>query len=307
MIITLTGPNEFLIRQTVDAFTAAFAQKYGTHGIERVNGEAIDLGVLADLSQGTSLFAQQRLILLDGAAKNKPIWDALGEWLEKIPAETTLVVVEPALDKRTKTYKQLVKQSDFRTFDDLSERQLATWLKKQAKQLGASLDDASARYLVQRVGVDQWQLWQEVQKLANYRDVIDKSAIDDMVEANPQASAFELLDSVLGRKPQAVERLLASLTTTEDPYKLFGLLVSQIHALAIVTSAGTRGADQIAKDAGIHPFVVRKTMSLARQTSATALASIIASVAHCDTQLKSTGADPWLLLGQCLHKIANRS
>ncbi len=306
MIITLTGSNNYLIRQTLDSLVDQFVSKFGIHAIERVDGERLEPKRLAELLQGASLFAAQRLVIVREASANKSLWEALADWLERVPTETTLVIAESAPDKRTKTYKLLAKISDLRDLGDLPEGALVTWLQQYAASLDGSIDLKAAHYLVQQVGLDQWRLSQEVQKLIHYNPAITKESIDVLVEAASQASAFELLDAALGRQPAIVRRLLQKLAAIEDPYKLFGLLTAQIQALAIVKYAAGRTADTIAKEAGLHPFVVRKTQTLARAVDKHELKVMIGDVEKCDTQLKSTGADPWLLLGQCLSKLATR-
>lgn len=307
MIITLTGINEYQTRQTLDALVEQFTHKHGPHSVERLDGEALETHRLTEMLQGVSLFATERLIVLRGAAKNKILWDTLAQWLERIPDETTLVVVEPALDKRTKTYKALQKLSDFRDHGDVSEGALVTWLQQQAAVFGGQIDNKTARYLLDRVGTDQWKLSNELQKLSNYQPTITIAAIDELTDSTPQASAFELLDAALAGKPAVVTQLLGKLAAAEDPYRFFGLLVSQVQALALVQSAGNRAADAIAKEAGLHPFVVRKTQSLAKTIEHAVVALMIEAVARCDDQLKSTGADPWFLLEQCLGKIASQA
>lgn len=306
MIITLTGSNDFLIKQALDAVTQRFVAANGEHAVERINGETYEPRHLGELLQSASLFAPQRLIILRDAANNKQLWEALADWCDRVPQETTLAIVEPLLDKRTRTYKQLIKHSELKSFAELSERELVQWLQELAREANGKIDAATAAYLVQQVGVDQWQLWQEAQKLLAHNPDIQKAAIDQLVEPSPQASAFDLLDAVLRQKQAIMQTLLARLATTEDPYKFLGLLIGQIHALAIIAHAGARSPDTIAKEASLHPFVVRKLQPLARSLSDQQLKKLIDAVARCDMQLKSTGVDPWLLLEQCLGKIIVR-
>lgn len=304
MIITLTGANHYLIKQTVDALAAEFESKHGAFGVERVSGEDADVGRLADLMQGASLFAAERLVVLSDASLNKPLWERLGKQLEHVPAQTTLVLVEPTLDKRTKTYKALRAGSDFREFAEPGEGELIRWAASYAKELGGQLEVPVARQLVERVGTDQWRLANELDKLVQFAPQISVAALDALVESTPQASAFELLDAVLARQPQRAQELLARLQLNEDPYRFLGLLISQVHALAVVQAAGQTPADAIASAAGLHPFVVRKSQSLARKLTATHVATMADAVAQCDHQLKSTGIDPWVLVRQCVGKLA---
>lgn len=307
MIIALTGSNDYLIRQTLDALVSQFVEKYGAHGVERVSGENFEPHRIAELLQGASLFSPQRLVVLRDAAGNKALWEKLGDWLERVPSDTTLVLVESTPDKRTKTYKLLQKIGELREFGERSEGELTSWLQQLAASYDGEIDAKTARYLVGQVGIDQWRLSHELQKLVHHSSSVTKEAIDELVEATPQASAFELLDAAMGRQPTVVKRLLGKLAAAEDPYKFFGLLTSQVQALTVVHSAQGKTPDAIAKEAGLHPFVVRKTQSLARSLQQQELQEIIETLALCDVQLKSTGADPWLLLEQCLSKLATRS
>jgi DNA polymerase-3 subunit delta len=306
VIILLTGANDFAVRQTLDAIVAKFLDKHGAHALERWDGESVDLNALPDLMQGGSLFAPQRLVVIRDAAKNKPLWEAIGDWVERVPDEVTLILLEQTADKRTRTYKQLQKHGQVKDLPELNEHELAKWAQSEAKKAGSQLDGRTAMYLVAQAGTSQWALYNEVQKLSNYPE-ITKELVDELVEPAPQASAFELLDNVLGGNNEKATKLLERLKTVEDPYKLFGLLVSQIQTLALVVTAAGKSPDAIAKEAGIHPFVVKKMQPLTRSINYARLQSILAAVAQADSQMKSTGVDPWVLLAQCLGKIASRS
>ena len=304
MIILLTGTNSFAIRQTLDTLVTNFLNKNGAHALERVDGESFDSLRLPELLQGASLFASERLVLLRDASKNKLLWEALGEWTDRVPKEVVLVLIESAPDKRTRTYKQLQKHGRLQDFADMSEPELVRWAVKAAAEYGATLDTSAAQHLVRQVGTDQWRLSNELQKLSAYSSAITMQSIDALIEPSPHATAFELLDAALAGNTAKTRQILARLKASEDPYKLFGLLVSQVQTLALVAAAQGKAAEVIAKEAGVHPFVVRKMQSAARRIQGSRLTEVIAAVARTDTQMKSTGLDPWLLLEQCLGNIS---
>jgi DNA polymerase-3 subunit delta len=304
VILTLTGENTYAITVAERQLVAAFVAKHGQNSIERVDAEELTPARLPDLLQGATLFSSARLVILKNLSANKPMFEPLTEALETVSADNTVVIADGTLDKRTKLYKFLKAKSNFKEFLALTESQLTTWLQQEAKRLQATLGAAEARHLAERAGLDQWRLAHEIVKLANYSQTITKEAIDTLVEPTPEGTAFELLDEALAGKQTGVRRLIDHLRTEEDPYKLFGLLSSQVYALAVTSSAGTRSADQIAKDTGLHPFVLRKTASVAKRLGRERIAQIASDVALCDVQMKSTGADPWDLLQLCLLKIA---
>lgn len=304
VIMTLTGENTFAIAAAERQLIDAFAAKYGPHGVERIEAEDLTPARLPDILQGATLFAPARLVIIKGLGANKSILEPLTEALAHAADDTTVVIADAALDKRTKLYKFLKAHSGFKEFMQLSDGQLASWLQGEATRLGGALGSSEARHLIERAGRDQWRLANELSKLVSFAPEVTAGAIDQLVEPTPEGTAFELLDAALAGKHSALQQLFAALKTQEDPYKLFGLLASQVHALAVVATAGGRSPDAIAKDAGLHPFVVRKTQAVAVRLGVAKVAQIAEAVALCDVQLKSTSADPWDVLQLCLHKIS---
>lgn len=304
MILTLTGENTFAIAAAERQLVQAFAAKHGQNGVERVDAEDLTPARLPDLLQGATLFSPSRLVILKNLGANKSIQEPLTEALGQASDDNTIVISDGALDKRTKLYKFLKAKSNFKEFPALTDGQLVTWIQEEAKRLDGSISPTDARFLAERTGRDQWRLWHELPKLASHNQTITKAVIEELVEPTPEGTAFELLDAALAGQQDGVRRLISNLRTEEDPYKLFGLLASQVYALAVVTTAGTRSPDQIAKETGLHPFVVRKTQGVAKRLGQARVAGIATDVALCDAQLKSTGADPWDLLQLCLLKIA---
>lgn len=303
--MTLTGENTYAAAQAERQIIDAFIAKHGANGIERVDAEGLTPAQLPDLLQGATLFAPVRLVIIKNLSANKAIHEQLTEALANASDDTTVVIADSALDKRTKLYKFLKSTGKFQEFPMLDEPKLIAWLQLQAQSAGAELSKADAQYIMQRVGHDQWRLHHEVAKLASYQPQINKGIIDSLVEPSPEGNAFELLDAALAGHHEKVAQIVAGLKTEEDPYKLFGLLASQVHALAVVAAAGGRSPEAIAKDAGLHPFVVRKTQGVARRLGMPRIQQITRDVADCDWHLKSTGADPWQLLETTLQKIAH--
>ncbi len=304
MMRLLSGENSYGIHHIVQKTIGDFVAAYGPHGVERVDGEAMTVTQLPDLLQGATLFTPQRLVVISHASLNKPVWEALADWVLKVADDTQVIIVESAPDKRTRTYKALKALPDSKELVQSTDSELMQWLALQAHDLGGTLGRAEAQYLLERAGRDQWRLAHEIEKVVSYQPEVTRQAIDELVEPSPEGNAFALLDASLAGDSARVNSLVLQLRTEEDPYKLFGLLASQVHVLALVAFAGTRNADQIARDAGVHPFVVRKTQGLAKQIGPERVRHIAAAVARCDEQLKSTGLDPWQLLGMTLQQVA---
>lgn len=304
MIVTLTGDNSFEIAMTVRRLADDFSKKHGANAVDKVEAGQISPDNLPRLLQGISLFAPKRLVIFKNLTENKLIIEALVDYLPKVDNDTFIVIADSGLDKRSRLYKFLKSKTEFKDFANFSDSQLQNWIVQEVVRQGGKIDNAEARYLLLRSGKNQWRLASEIQKLTNFQSDITKDSINLLVDANPEGTAFDLLDAALSGRAQRAAEILAEIKSQEDPYKMFGLLASQVHSLALLASSVGRNVETVARDAKIHPFVAKKMQPLARKLGEAKVASIAESIAVCDRQLKSTSIDPWTLVQLCLQKIA---
>lgn len=287
MIYLLTGENSFEIEQRLAELVAGF-----DGDIERVDGSELTPEQLPDLLAGVTLFSSKRLVVIKNPSMNKMVWTTLGDWFEK-DVNNDLVLVELKPDKRTKTYKLLEKHAEVSVAKDLQPFEAVKWVEGEVKKRGLQLSSDTARFFVDYVGVDQWRLSTELDKLALAGKPIDKELVRELVEPTPQATSFELLDAAFAGRHDEVKRLLGTVTRQEDPYMFFGLLAGQVYALALAKTAGATSLDTVAKTAGIHPFVLKKVGSLARNLDVSDVKQIVAKLAELDVNLKSRSVEPW--------------
>jgi DNA polymerase-3 subunit delta len=301
MITVLSGENSFEVQQSLQAITRAFD---GT--VEKIDGSELDLKQLPDLIMGGTLFADKRLVVIKQLSENKAIWPVLSEWLPRISDDIHLVLVEPKLDKRTKTYKDLQKVATMTDYPAWSERDIAKaeqWVAGEAKALGCDMDNACVRLLVNRVGPDQWLLHQALQKLA-VLDRITTDVIAEIIEANPVENVFDLFESALRGNAAKVKQMIETLELSEDPYRLFGLLSGQAFQLAALAVAGDRPSAEVAKDLGVHPYGLGKLTTYARKLGRPGATKVIAAFAVAEAGMKSSATEPWLLIERALIKTA---
>jgi len=304
MVTLLYGPNTYKRDRLFADIREKFLTRAGREAIERFDGDELAPERLPELLQGASLFASERLVVIRGASANKRLWEGLGELVEAIPDETHLVLIETAPDKRTRTFKQLGKYGDAVACEQPSERELESWLVDSAKQATKELAPSLAKRMILKVGADQQLLAHELEKLVVLPGEITREVVDNVVESSEEGNAFTLLDAVLAGQPAQVERELRALKTSEDPYRLVGLLTSQVFSLALVWAGQKMPPAQLASDTGMHPFVVKKLIQSARRLPRAKLEVVIETVAQLDDRLKTSAAEPWELLDLALAKIA---
>lgn len=288
MITLLTGPNTFAIAETVREKARDFSGE-----IESLDASELEPRHLPDLFMGASLFSSERFIVIKGVAANKTLWTELEQWVERVPLETSIILIETNPDKRTRTYKQLQKHATIKEHGELGEADLISWLQNHARTVGAELQPDAVRYLVSYVGHDQWRLRSELDKLLLTEKPITKQLIQDIAEPYPEATAFELLDAVFAGNDSRVHELLSLLREREDPYQFFGLLSSQVLALLAIVNAGSRRPDEVARDMALHPFVVRKLSAISGKLGKPRIERLVDRLARADERIKTSGVNPW--------------
>lgn len=308
MITLLTGANSYEAEQWLSQIVAGF------DGMpEKLDGTELELKQLPDLLMGLSLFAEKRLVIIRGIAENKSVWEALPELLARMSDDIHVVFVEPTVDKRTKTYKALQKLAEVKDFPLLTERdsvKAEQWLVAEAKRRGLTLDKAAARLLVQRSllpadrgqpVIDQWQLAHAIDKLSVFGD-ITAEMVEKYIDNQPVDSVFGVFETALRGDREVLHQLLADLEPYEDPYKVFGLLASQVFQLAALHASDESPSDT-AKAIGVHPFAMSKLAPLARKLSSSQVRQVVLAMSVADEAMKTSKGAPWTLIEQALMKI----
>lgn len=300
MITWFTGENTFDIQRSVQLLIDAF------DGVaERIDGMTLELKNIPDLLMGSTLFAEKRLVIIKDVSLNSAVWEKLPEWIDRMSDDIELLLIDVKPDKRTTGFKEIKKRATLKEFPVWGDRDLAVaenWVVSHAATLGLSLDKKYAHHIVARVGLDQWQLAQSLEKLSLLEE-LSIDAVNDTIEANPSENVFQLFELALEGRPRDIHGVIRTLELTEDPYKLFALLSSQAFQLAAVASANS--SSNPAKDFGIHPYVASKLTRHGNRVGAHGAARILAAFAKTDADMKTSRGEPWLLIERTLISIAS--
>ena len=304
MITLLVGENSFEIQRALDDIISDF-----DGNVEKIEGSELQVSQLPDIFMGVSLFAEKRLVVIRNLSENKSVWPVLGDWTDKISDDIHIVLVEPKPDKRTSTYKLLLKIADVHEFVQWSDRDVGVaekWVASEAEKRGLNLNKKLIQTLVNWVGIDQWQLFYALEKLSLTDDITEES-IKNIVEPNPVENVFNLFETALRGDTKNLMEILKILEQTEDVYRLTALLSSQALQLLVVASASSavRRNDNVAKDFAIHPYVVSKLSPIAKRIGKSGASKIISIFTELDDDMKLSRAEPWMLVERALIKVAN--
>jgi DNA polymerase III subunit delta len=292
MVVTLTGANTFALKAELRKLVSGFVAEHTDISVERYDGDEDTAARMRESMASLPFLTGRKLVLLHEPSKQKAFAEHISEALTEAAETSDVIIVEPKLDKRLSYYKTLKKQTDFKEFTELDANGLARWASEYTKEKGGSLSSADARFLLERVGTNQQLLQQELDKLLAYDPAITRVSIGLLTEPLPQSTVFELLEAAFsGNTARALAIYREQRALRVEPQAIIAMLAWQLHILALIKTAGTRSADDIAREARLNPFVVRKSQALARHTSLGMLKNRIATLLDLDRKLKTVSLD----------------
>lgn len=287
MITTISGDNQYKVLLEINRIAGEFGQKFGKINVERIDCEEKSIEYIIDSISNSSLFSFNKLIILRNIDKNKELIDK-SDLLFEIPESTQIVVVGSGLDKRSKLYKRLKKETDYREFLASDNRSLATWIIDEVKTQNATISTSDANYLIERVGTNQSLLNNELKKLITYDHKITRTNIELLCEPTPQSSVFQLLDAAFSGKGKRAMKIYDEQRAQKvEPLSIVGMITWQLHIFAIIKTSKNKSPDEIAKIAKLNPFVLRKSTGTIRSINLTQLKRLIINTLKLDIDLKT--------------------
>ena len=281
-----------MLAQDLHRLVDAFVEVHGELALERIDGQEAEMSRIREALTSLPFLASKKMVVLRAPSANKQFVEQAENLLPVVADATDLIIVEPKLDKRSAYYKLLKKSTELTEYNPLDANGLAAWLIRTAKQQGGSLQSNDARYLIDRVGLDQQMLFSELQKLLLHNATITKASIDLLTDRAPQSTIFQLLEAAFaGNAPRALELYTEQRALKVEAPQIIAMLAWQLHILALVKAATNRSTDQIAADAKLSPYVVQKSATIARYLSLSRLRQLVAELLDIDTKSKRTNLD----------------
>lgn len=290
MIVTLAGENDAIRGAELAQRVTGFAEQYDDMAIERLDGEEITYERMVAAVESVSFLAPRKLVVLRAPSLNKDFTENFGKFVQHIADTTSVVLLEPKLDKRLTYYKQLKEHTEFHDFPILDTDSTVRYVQGYAKGQGGTISPTVARLLVERTGLSQLGLRNELDKLLGYSSTITAQSIELLTEKTPQSTVFDLLEAAFaGNAKRTLELYEEQRALKVEPQQIIAMLAWQLHALALVKSAQRRSVDEIAHDTKLKPFVIRKSQNLVRSITMKRLKELVAQLAEYDVRTKSEG------------------
>jgi DNA polymerase-3 subunit delta len=289
MIVTLTGSNNYLLRRRLDELTAKFVAEQGELALQKIYAEDAEPAAILEAVQSLPFLASRKMVVVRGGSNSKTLSGQIEQIIDAAGDGCDLIFYEPFPDKRTSYFKVLKSKTDLEEYNELDVQGLSSWLAETAKKSGSQLSQSDARYLVERVGTNQEQLANELEKLITYDPAISRESIDLLTVKTPQSKVFDLLDAAFGgNKKRALELYDEQRAQKVEPQAIMALIAWQLELIALAFFGKGKDAGQIARDAGISPYPVQKAQRLAAKLSQQQLKEMVDAAAEIDYKSKTS-------------------
>ncbi len=231
----------------------------------------IDLAAFRDFVETMPFFADYRFALVRDSGLFTKSADDWAQVIANLPETAVVVFNEEKADKRTKLYKAVEKAGRVVEMKKPSEEELMTWVLGRCKANNLKITRTAAEEFVMRTSDNMENMISEFDKLAAYVAETGEIRIEDVQAVTTlwiQNRIFQMMDAMAeGREKSALSMYYDLLALKEPPMRILfmvGKLIRQLLQVKQLQKAGT-GADAIAGQLRVRPFVAKKLMGQGRR------------------------------------------
>lgn len=320
MVIYIYGEDSYRSRQYLSDQITKFKTARDPQGynVAIFDAQKVEPGKILSEILSSPFLAEKRLIVVENilSISDKDFLGGLIERIEekKIPESNIVIFWQSEKLSKVKEAKELEailkKEKYAQEFEALAGSALSAWISTEVKKRNGKISNQAVSYLAQNTAGDIWFLTSLLDQLVAYTsgEEIGLSQVNLFLDEKVDDNAFNMVDAVVsGNKKQAYKLLQEQRRMGEDNFKIFGLIVWQFRTLLAARSlfdiSENMSSDAMAKELGIHPFVLKKSLSLVKRYNKKQLNDIYAQLLDLDFKAKTGQADLGLGLDLLIQKI----
>lgn len=320
MVIYIYGEDSYRSRQYLSDQITKFKTARDPQGynVAIFDAQKVESGKILSEILSSPFLAEKRLIVVENilSISDKDFLGSLIERIKekKIPESNIVIFWQSEKLSKVKEVKELEailkKEKYAQEFEILVGSALSAWIYAEVKKRNGKISNQAVSYLAQNTVGDIWFLMSLLDQLVAYTsgEEIGLSQVNLFLDEKVDDNAFNMVDAVVsGNKKQAYKLLQEQRRIGEDDFKIFGLIVWQFRTLLAARSlfdvSENMSSEAMAKELGIHPFVLKKSLSLVKRYNKKQLSNIYAQLLDLDFKAKTGQVDLGLGLDLLIQKI----
>lgn len=303
----ILGDEEFLAERIRNRITREITQGNPDVPVTRLRAGMVTAPELIELLS-PSLFANDRVVVLTdfNDAGKEPAELVLNALVDPAPG-VTMIIMHSGGGRTKSMVPKLKKLTQVHEVAALKPRDRPGWVNQEFRAHGVNVPPDVTHALLEGVGSDLRELASAVSQLvSDTNGNVTVEAVRQYYEGVAEVSGFDIADlAVAGRTARAVASTRRALQLGTSPVALSAALAMKIGTIArLYSTRGQVNSRQLAGELGMHPFVIEKTLSVARRWSGDAISKAVIVVAELDAQVKGRGGDPEYAIEAAVRRVA---
>ena len=244
-----------------------------------------------------------------GARQGLGEWEALAEYLPRVPESTELVFADGRLGRSNPLMRVIGPLAQVRTFPLPTGAGLVQWTQARAATRGAEIDPRAARALAENIGPNPRAIDSELEKLSLYRygSVIREEDVQEMVADVSEANIFAAVDAVIeGRPGEAIGMVRRLMDAGRTLPNLLAMLARQVRLLLLAKDLRAQGVNepQLGSRLSLSGYPLRKTLEQEKRFTHQQLAEIHGKLVELDLSVKTQPVDERVALETLIADLA---
>lgn len=307
------GDEELLVERAVAQVLRDTRQQAGSGlgsddvPVDRLRAGDVSTSELAELLS-PSLFAEQRLVVLEAAAEaGKDAVALITSAAADLPPGTVLVVIHSG-GGRAKALADQLKKLGAQVHPCariVKPAERADFVRSEFRRLRAKVSDDTVNAVLDAVGSNIRELAAVCSQLVADTDgQVDAAAVRRYHSGKAEVKGFDIADkAVLGDVSGAAEALRWAMLAGEPHVVLADALAEAVHTIARV---GPLSGDpyRLAGELGMPPWRIQKAQKQARRWSRDSVAEAMRVVATLNADVKGAAADADYALEAAVRRVA---
>ncbi len=294
-VTVVVGSEEFLLAREVAEVRAAVRRLDAAAEVIDVDGTEFGDQHVMELAS-PDMFGGARLLIIRSVQKLSDAHrDAIAAYAGD-PLDDTYVVAVHDGGNTARSLPDALAAAGARVVKVVAPTRPAERLEfaqAEIRRAGGQSTAGAVRALVGAVGNDLRELSAAATQLvADCPGLLDEEAVARFHRGRAETSGFAVADAAIGGQvAESLALLRSALDTGTAPVLLTSALASGLRDVARVRGAGNRSAGQLARDLGMPPWKIDKTLRVARGWSDDGIAEGIRAVAEADAGVKGAADD----------------
>ncbi len=295
MILILCGEDTYRSKKRLADLKEKFLLKYGNLNLIEFTKENWDFEKFKDSIFSEPFLSEKKLIICKEILSKEKI----KELFDLVPENVILIFWE----KECPSF-ELNKKIKLEKFDLLNDLSLKNWIKNEIRIRKSKITETAIEKLISYIGNDLWQLSNEIDKLIAFTkgNTITSKEVDLLVRAKLSANIFSLLDALAEKDlKKAIKIYHNFLKLGEDVLYLFNMIIYQFKNLLLIKDVQISKTSF--KNLELHPYVLKKSLSLAKNFTLEELKKIYQLLLETDIEIKTGKKEPDLALDLLITEI----